>query len=226
MTNDDRKAAEAAVKSAEKAFDSASKKAETARQKYAEAQGVANAAARALDHARTNPALFDDDPLRPVTPVTGGGFLMAGNRIVGGGTVEIGGQTLTTEQHKAAIHPYVAADPGPVANPAPPVEVVAAEPESAVDTTGAAPAEPAAPEAWEQQLPVPEPAAPAPRKRRTTAAKKAAATVAAPETTAASEPEAPPAAQPDPFAAFGSPAPAPATAFGGGFPAPAANPTF
>ena len=63
-----RKAAESEVKKAEKAFEAASKKASNEREKYAALQAEANRAARALAHAKTNPDLFDDDPLAVVMP--------------------------------------------------------------------------------------------------------------------------------------------------------------
>jgi len=65
---DEKKSALQAVKAAERAWESAAKKASASREKYLELQRDANAAARALAHARTNPALFDDDPTSVVLP--------------------------------------------------------------------------------------------------------------------------------------------------------------
>jgi hypothetical protein len=63
---DARKAAEAAVKTAERAYESSAKKADAALEKAKELNAERNRAARALNHALANPDLFDDDPLSVV----------------------------------------------------------------------------------------------------------------------------------------------------------------
>lgn len=70
MTTDTaaQKAALATVKSAEKAYASAEKKSSAARERYLELQADTNRKARELAHARTNPDLYDDDPLTVVSP--------------------------------------------------------------------------------------------------------------------------------------------------------------
>lgn len=69
----DQKTAAAELKKAQKAWETADKKAKADREKYLVSQAAANQAARELDWAAANPALFADEPLdvvqpRPVAP--------------------------------------------------------------------------------------------------------------------------------------------------------------
>jgi hypothetical protein len=196
--SDEKKAATAAVTAAERAYNSAKKKADAALEKAREAVAASNVAARALVHARSNPALFDDDPLVLVDPD------QVNNGVIHNGTIKLGAEgsvshvTITgngvsgspefTEVQSPQPDRTVVVQPGtvqgaPVADD--PVTLPQQGPDPArVDTSDqpeappwTAPAQPAAP------------AAAAPKKRTRKIAAKAPAAEQPPAPTADVEPE-------------------------------------
>lgn len=177
---EDRKAAEAAVKAAERAYDGAAKKADTAREKYVELNVIRNTAARALAHARTHPALFDDDPLLVVDPAAG----------VNPSPVRVTGNTFTAtvDTKETVIHrlpqPTTPQDVATyVAPPAPVADVTHLE-EAPPETDATPP--------WQQPAVAPE----APKTRRVgSRRKKADEPVAVEQPVALADPN-PPAAEP------------------------------
>jgi hypothetical protein len=184
--SDEKKAATAAVTAAERAYSSAKKKADTALEKAREAVAASNVAARALVHARSNPALFDDDPLVLVDPD------QVNNGVITNGTVTLhdGGSIshVTVSGNRASGSPEftVQSPPTVVTPPSPAPQEARSEP----DLEGY-PEQPEQPEAppWTAPAQPEAPAAAAPKKRTRKIAAKAPAAEQPPAPTADVEPE-------------------------------------
>lgn len=152
----ERKDAEAEVKKAEKIWAAAAKKSDTAREKYAELQRETNAAARYLAHVRTDPILFDDDPLTVVEP---------GDRGKAHG-LDVGSATVTIFNTERPVRDV--ADASKIVAPPTPAGPPQAESQARVEPDEP-PADNETPN-WEQPA---EPAAKPARKRRIAAKKPA-----------------------------------------------------
>lgn len=169
------KAAIAAVKAAEKAYASSQKKSSAAREKYLELQADTNRKARELAHARTNPDLYDDDPLTVVSP----GQNLTGTTEESASIEVVPSPALPAQEVAQAVAEKTAAQPPAPPAPRPaPVE----EPD---DTALAGGDDGDDSDPWEQ-VAAPAPAAPA--KRRRSKAQQAAAEAIA-EQAPAAEPD-------------------------------------
>lgn len=196
----DKKTAQAELTKAEKTFAAAHKKALTAQEKFREAARESNLAARALQAARVNPLLFDDDDLSLVDPnLTYPPGPPAGQRA---------SHVIIDETHTHAVPPSDyprehVAEAGVITEVHPGTSIPVApeqEPEYVQDAEGyAEPVAPTSAAPWEQPVaapPAPQQEAPAaaPRRKRRTRAEMEAARAA--EAAGQEQPQAAPAAPP------------------------------